>query len=126
MTIEHVPPRFWNDIIYKHNGESFNNEILHIKCNGKHDGLIDRRHYHTNKNKGGHCPKPFISHLFGDQSNATIVLNCEDYEIDVCNCYISYKPHPKGTLQFKSNVVYRYKLRTDWNSRMINTTDTLL
>ena len=114
----------------KHNGDTFGNQKLNIVCSGKQfdaeNEYKDTRYYHTNSKNGGNCPKPFISMLLGDEVNSTIVLNANDYEIDVCNCYISYKPHPKGTFRFKSNVVFRHKTKIEWNSKMINTQDALL
>ena len=102
-----MPPRFFKDIILINNGNYYNNEklcIVNIRNKGKK--------YSTSV-INGHCPKQFISWLFGDSQDSTIVVNRDGSQSDVCNCNFQFLSE-FGDFKFKARVVHRHRSDLPW------------
>ena len=123
--IDDMPPRLFMDIIFSQNNKQFDNDTLIIKSCKHNDNDHKIIKYHTTAADGGCCPKGFISWLFGDKNHSTIVVNKDEYQIDVCNCWFQYQSDLLVNFKLKSNIVYRLNEYCDWDSRATITNDLL-
>lgn len=114
-----IPPRFFNDVFYCHNGKYFGNKIVKFDKIRKtwKSGNDDSTHEYF-EYKTINLPKQFVTEMFGVFSSeypnkSTITTNKNNYEVDVCNCEIIYSSR-YGKFSFKSDLTRRIDRNSRW------------
>ena len=100
LSIRHMPPRWFNDCIYSLNNTNWGGETLQIEKIGN-----DNDHFST-FGESGNCPKPFVSFMFGDEYQSTVVTTTDLIDKDGYNYDFEYKTE-YGEFVIESDIAIR-------------------
>ena len=109
IKLRHMPPRWFNDCVYSFNKTEWDNQTLFIEKIGNNND-----HYST-FGDSGNCPKEFMSYMFGNEYQSTVVTTTDLIDKDGYNYNFKYKSE-WGEFVIESDIAIRTDPNLPWQT----------